>query len=196
MRAGNDKDHGRGAAPREAYGAVRSRIRTGDIFLFQGQNVISKFIRWGSDSVYSHSAIAAWWGSRLVVFQAAEHGVQVLPMSAVVDVYHGEVDWWSLLPQYVDRLDQEKLISAAVTKLGEPFAVGGLLRVVWHMLSGTFRGTPDPRTDPEALFCSQYVSYCYRTAGLDLRPDTQDAFTSPGDLARSGKLALQAVLHK
>lgn len=193
MKAGSD--YGRSAAPRERYGDVRARVQTGDVLLFQGKSALSRFIRWGSDSTYSHAGMAAWWGPRLVVFQAVGHGVQVLPVSSAVDAYDGQVDWWPLVPAAEEQLDRQRLVDVAISQLGKPYARVGLVEVVWRMAIGRFRFTPDPKTDPEAMFCSQYVSYCYRQAGLDLRPDAEDACTSPGDLARSGRLYLRAVLH-
>lgn len=195
MKAGHD--HGRGAAPRKRYADVRPHIRTGDILLFQGKSALSRFIRWGSDSTYSHAGMAAWWGPRLVVFQSAgRRGIEVLPVSRAVYDYDGRVDWWSLTEEHHAHLDRDRLVDVAITELGKPYATVGLAAVVWRMAIGRFRGTPDPKADPEAMFCSQYVSYCCRQAGLDLRPDTEDACTSPGDLATSGRLRLQAVLHE
>lgn len=188
--------HARDTAPRARYGEVRSQIRTGDILLFQGKTVLSRFIRWGSDSTYSHVGMAAWWGPRLVVFQSAGRGVEMLPVSAAVDEYDGRVDWWPLVPPYDEQLDRNRLVDVAITELGKPYATVGLAKLVWRMVIGRFRGIPDPKADPEAMFCSQYVSYCYRSAGLDLRPNTPDMCTSPADLARSGRLELRAVLRK
>lgn len=184
------------AAPRCRYDSVRERIRTGDILLFRGRGWLSRFIRWGSDSVYSHAGMAAWWGERLVVLQSAGRGVEVLPVSRAVHDYDGQVDWWSLAPEHEDALDRGALVGVAITQLGKPYATVGLVELVGRMVVGRFRGTPDPKGDPESMFCSQYVSYCYRRAGLDLREDTEDACTSPGDLADCGKLALRAVLHR
>lgn len=182
-------------APHARYGEVRSGIRTGDILLFQGTSALSRFIRWGSQSTYSHAGMAAWWGPRLVVLQAAGRGVEVLPVSSAVDDYDGRVDWWTIHPDYDAQLNRNKLVDHAITELGKPYATVGLATVVWRMAVGRFRGLPDPKADPEAMFCSQYVSYCYRVAGLDLCPDTSDDCTSPGDLALSGRLTLEATLH-
>ena len=60
---------------------------------------------------------------------------------------------------------------------------------------GRFRGLPDPKVCPDAVFCSQYVSYCYRQAGLDLVDDIDDGSTSPADLSRSPFLLRRGVLR-
>src|SRR5688500_20257335 len=74
------------------YTQIRGRIRTGDILLFQGTSPLSRLIRWGSGSEYSHAGFAAWWDGRLLVFQASGRGAEVLPASSAVDAYDGQVD--------------------------------------------------------------------------------------------------------
>lgn len=188
-------ERARPEGPREGYDSIRHRVRDGDILLFQGKGFMSRFIRWGSDSPYSHAGMMAWWGPRLMVLQAAGRGVEVLPVSRAVYEYDGRVDWWTVAPGRDAELDRKELLRVAMTHLGKPYATVGLVELVWLMLLGKFRGRPDPRTDPESMFCSQYVSYCYRMAGLDLRTDTDDACTSPGDLATCGLLELRSILR-
>jgi hypothetical protein len=177
------------------YTDVRGSIRTGDIFLFQGQSPLSRLIRWGSDSEYSHAGFAAWWDGRLLVFQASARGAEVLPVSSAVDAYDGQVDWYALEDTYRPRIDPDRLVTQAVTLLGRSYSKLGLAQLMGRMAWGRFRGRPDPKDCPDAVFCSQYVSYCYRSAGLDLVEGTDDGSTSPGDLARSGMLRRCGVLR-
>jgi hypothetical protein len=174
---------------------VRGAIQTGDIFLFQGKSPISRLIRWGSESDYSHAGFAAWWDGRLLVFQASGRGAEVLPVSSAVDAYDGQVDWFALDDAYRSRLDPNHLVTFAVTLLGRSYSKRGLLQLMARMAWGRFRGRPDPKTCPDAVFCSQYVSYCYRSAGIDLVEGTDDGSTSPADLSRSPMLQRRGVLH-
>ena len=175
------------------YPEARKLIQTGDVLLFRGTSAVSRIIRWGSRSSYSHAGLAAWWGDRLIVFQAVGHGAQVVPVSSAVDAYDGQVDWFTPRPGVT--VDPEQLITHAVTMLGRAYAFNGVLDLMWRMALRRFRGLRDARDDPKELFCSQYVSYCYRKAGVDLVQGTDDASTSPGDLATSGMLVMKGVLH-
>jgi hypothetical protein len=191
-----DKAVGASAKPGGlVYSEVRGEIRTGDIFLFQGQSAISRLIRWGSESPYSHAGFAAWWDGRLLVFQSAGRGAEVLPVSSAVDAYDGQVDWFALDEGQRARVDPNHLVTFAVTLLGRSYAKRGLIQLMLRMAWGRFRGRPDPKDCPDTVFCSQYVSYCYRSAGLDLVEGTDDGSTSPGDLARSPLLTRRGVLH-
>lgn len=178
------------------YGNVRDAIETGDILLFRGNAWLSRFIRWGSKSPYSHAGMAAWWDGRLVVLQAVGRGIEVVPVSHAVDAYHGQVDWFRIRPDAAAKLNRETLLDTAITELGTPYNTRGLFGLAFKMLTKRFRKTPDPKADPEAMFCSQYVSYCFRVAGLDLCPDIADACTSPGAFAHSPCLELAAILHR
>lgn len=177
------------------YTQIRGRIRTGDILLFQGTSPISRLIRWGSGSDYSHAGFAAWWDGRLLVFQASGRGAEVLPASSAVDAYDGQVDWYALGDEHHARIDPHLLVTTAVTLLGRAYSRLGLMQLMMRMASGRFRGLPDPKACPNAVFCSQYVSYCYRRAGLDLVEGTDDGSTSPADLAASPFLQRRGVLR-
>lgn len=183
------------AADAQYYSQVRASIRTGDVLLFRGTSRMSRIIQWGSDSVYSHAGFTAWWGPRLLVFQSTSRGAEVLPVSTAVDVYDGQVDLFRLDDALYARLDPEALVTCAVGLLGRRYASLSLLGLMWRMARRRFRGRPDATGEPQEVFCSQYVSYCFRSQALDLVDGTDDASTSPGDLALSPHLRLAAVLH-
>jgi hypothetical protein len=112
-----------------------------------------------------------------------------------VDRYDGQVDWWSVRTCY-RALDRDAIITEAVNGLTTPFGTPGILWLVLRMLLGRYRGTPDPKRRPPAMFCSQYVARCYRVAGLDLVPGIADDCTSPGEIARSEIMMLRGILHR
>jgi hypothetical protein len=178
------------------YSDIREQVRTGDVLLFQGTSLLSRVIRWGSGSNYSHAGFAAWWDRRLLVFQASGRGAEVLPMSSAVDAYDGQVDWFALKPKYRLSSDcEQQLVTHAVTLLGRAYSKSGLVALMWRMAQGRFRGRPDPSTCPDSLFCSQYVSYCFRMVGPDLVLGTDDGSTSPADLSTSPLLEKRGVLR-
>ena len=184
-------------APRAVYDDVRGRIRTGDVLLFRGRTLFSRAIRLMTGSIYSHVAIAAWWADHLVVFESRRQGgVRVRPLRRALRGYDGQVDWWALRPDVAARLDPKALLHRAVGEVGKPYAIRGVLALAWRLVAGRLAGSGDAVSLPQALFCSQYVSLCFREANVDLAPDVEDACTSPGAIARSGLLELKAVLRR
>lgn len=184
-------------APHRRYAEVREQIQTGDVLLYRGRSLFSKVIRWASGSVYSHVGMAAWWGGHLVVFESMSGGgVAVRPARLSVDRYDGQVDWWALKDDCAAALDRERLLDLAIAELGKPYGSGGAFRLGLRLLLGRVTGRRDAVSLPESLFCSQYVSQCYRKSGVDLVPDAIDECTSPGAIARSGQLVLRAVLRR
>ncbi|HLL52057.1 MAG TPA: hypothetical protein VK447_00840 [Myxococcaceae bacterium] len=179
-----------------SYDAVRNTIRTGDLLLFRGTALFSKTIRLVTNSEYSHAGFAVWWDTRLLCFQAVEErGVEVVPLSSAVGTYDGRVDLFRLKEEAMARVNTEKLITNGIEMLGRKYAKSSLVRLAWRIITGKLRGHRDDKAAPAEAFCSQYVSYCYRMSGLDLVPDIDDGSTSPGDIAKSDFLNLQAVLR-
>jgi hypothetical protein len=105
------------------------------------------------------------------------------------------VDWYAVSAERRSKLNEHVMVTQAVSLLGRAYARRGLVELVVRMAINRFRGIPDSKAAPNEVFCSQYVSFCYRAAGLDLVPGTNDPCTSPGDLANSPFLSLQGVLR-
>ncbi len=165
------------------YAEVRDEMRDGDVVLFRGSVLASRIIQRISGGRYSHSALVLDWGGRWMILQAELiEGVQTVPLSVAVARYHGEVDFYPLTPEARAKVDLSKLARTARSALGLRYAKLDLLRVAAHLLFHL--GLPRYRRDPEALFCSQYVSRCFRIAGLDLAPQS-DVGTSPEQIASS-----------
>ncbi len=187
-------------APRTiTYREFRREAKDGEIVLFQGKGLLSRFIRWGSQSDYSHAGMVAWWGKRLVLLQATGRGVETLPMSRAIREYAGPVDWFQLRPELEPELDRRRLLSLAVCMQGIPYSTSGLLYLAWRMWLErmgfrSYRNDPDMTGKPQRLFCSQYIAACYKGAGIDLDHQTPNQFTSPADLAFSTSLVRRGTI--
>jgi hypothetical protein len=178
-------------APSEgaSYQALRQHIRTGDLLLFRGNYLLSHVIETLSDSPYSHVAILARWKDRVVAFQADTRGVEILPVSKMVCRYNGKVDWWSRVAGFGDTAFEEKLLDTALTLLGTRYGYWPLISLGFRILLGRTLSARDAHATPDSLFCSQFVSECYRVASdgrFDVNPNLNDASTSPADFVRSG----------
>lgn len=175
----------------KTYQDLRRQIRTGDLLLFRGNRLISGWIEALSDSPYSHCAILARWGERVIAFQADLRGVEVLPASTMVCRYQGKVDWWSLKREWrgPDGLDDRLLLDTALTLLGIKYAYWDLIKLGLRILFGRALSPKQAHATPDSLFCSQFMSLVYRTASgerIDVNRSANDASTSPADFAASG----------
>jgi hypothetical protein len=175
----------------KTYQELREQIRTGDLLLFRGNRLLSGAIERLSDSPYSHVAILARWGSRVVAFQADTRGVEVLPASKMVCRYEGKVDWWSLRHELRERgvFKEDDFLNAALTMLGIKYGYWRLIELGIRILLGRTLNPKDAHATPDSLFCSEFVSRCFRAASndvLDVNPTANDASTSPSNFATSG----------
>jgi hypothetical protein len=176
----------------QPYREVRDRVEDGDIFLFRGQYLISKLFEKVDHSYYSHAALAAWWGGRLMILQAEGPGIQAIPLSVAVGTYPGRADWYKLKKESFP--DGERSLAAVLTEaksdLGLSYGFGDLLRNIWHFIAKVKLADP---SWPRAMFCSEYVERCFREGGISLtgRPDIT---TFPKDIAVSPHLEYMATI--
>lgn len=168
------------------YQQIREHgIRTGDILLFSGAYRSSGVIEWATHCPYSHVAVLGWWKDRLIAFQSDHRGVEVLPASTMVCRYNGKVDWWSLEDARRPAFDEDRFFDTALTLLGIKFGYLRLFGLFVRMMLGWTLGRTDGTRTPTSMFCSQFVSCCFRNALADLDPAVNDASTSPADIMRS-----------
>ena len=171
----------------KSYQDLREQMKTGDLLLFRGNRLLSGVIERLSDSPYSHVAILARWHDRVVAFQADLRGVEVLPASTMVCKYSGKVDWWSLKPDLRHGpFKEDELFNTALTLLGIKYGYWTLVELGARILLGRTLNPKDAHATPDSLFCSEFVSRCYRNASLDVNKAANDASTSPSDFATSG----------
>jgi hypothetical protein len=182
------------------YSHVRPQIQDGDVLLWRGNYATSIVFRFLTRSPYTHAAIAARWGDRLMILQAELVGIQAVPLSATVKRYNGLVDWYRIKDEYRSAVD--KVLAKATGDLGRAFGIVAVIRSTWkrflratgivHRRLGLSLNPKSPRA--RAMFCSQYVSSCFRAGGLQLtsRPDID---TLPGDIKDSDVLEFQVTIH-
>jgi len=176
----------------QPYKAVRDRVEDGDIFLFRGQYLISKLFEKVDFSYYSHAALAAWWGGRLMILQAEGPGIQAIPMSVAVGTYPGRADWYKLRKDSFPDADRRlaAVFTEAKSDLGLAYGFGDLLRNIWHWIARV--KLTDPHL-PRAMFCSEYVERCFREGGMSLT-EKPDITTFPKDIAASPHLEYMATI--
>lgn len=165
------------------YAEVRDQIQNGDIVLFRGKSLVSRFICWATGSKYSHAGIVGWWHNHLMVIEAVSRGVVATRLSFVVNGYPGSAELWT-----TDRsVERAEIVRAAQLLLGRNYSMTKLFALGRRIIYGTNKGV-DPDDSPNGFLCSEFVSRVWRAGGLDLKEGVPDRFTKPGDIARSPHL--------
>lgn len=170
------------AGPRLEYSDVRDDIQDADVMMFRGEELVSRVIKAGAHSAYSHAGLVVWWHRRAMLLDARRAGVGATPLSVGIHGYRGVVDWYRIRPEHRARADVMKIIEEAQRNLGLPYAGDDLVRAALNEVAGL--DLPPDCERPEALFCSQYVARCFRVGGLPLHPQ-RDIATVPSEVALS-----------
>lgn len=168
------------------YDAIRSQIEDCDIFLFRGKYLSSRLFEKATRGRYSHSGMAAWWGSRLMLLQAEFVGIQAVPLSVAAGAYDGPVAWYKLRPEVRQSLNKEAVLAEARSFLGLPFGYRDLIREFLHR--GFGRPLPPDPNKPCGMFCSEFVEHCFREAGCPLVQHREDMDTFPNEIGKSDKV--------
>lgn len=178
-----------------SYQEVRQQMKSGDVLLYRGEDIKSRFIRLFFKSPYTHAGIVAWWNNRLMVLEAVEKGVIATPLSENLGRHAGGVDYFV----YTETLSDDKratMVQFAQMQLGKDYNLWALLvsgmRVVLGLSLKDKNG--DFRRAAGMYFCSQYVSDIYAQAGIDLNIDLASTRTSPDAIASSPMLKLHGRL--
>ena len=169
------------------YDVVRPHIKNGDVFMFQGKYRSSFFIQWSTKSVYSHAGIAVWWNKRLMVMEAVEEGVRIIPLSRKIEGYRGNVEWFTCNRE-ISKGDRLRMVIFAQEELGKRYAKWKTIVFAWKILFKRKLNEKDELRKENKLFCSQYVAGIYNSVGLDLKEGRADRFMSPEDIANSDLL--------
>lgn len=180
------------AERRVSYSLLRDQIDDGDVILFRGNAELSQVISNISQSAYSHAGLVLTWYGRRMLLSAELPRVQAIPLSLKVATYNGRIDWYKLTPEAREKLDIQRLAVEALTNLGVDYGTSKLFDLASHFILGTDANDDD--ANPSTLVCSQYVSRCFRLAGMDLSLKS-DLATVPGEIAVSPYLCYQATLQ-
>ena len=98
--------------------------------------------------------------------------------------YQGKVDWWSLKNDLHQTgvFKEKEFLDAALTMLGIKYGYWRLFLLGVRIVLGRALNAKDAHATPDSLFCSEFVSRCFRAASndvLDVNPTANDASTSP-----------------
>lgn len=183
-----------GEGPRKDYDSVRRRIKTGDVFLYQGRTFfkpvvgwIAKITGWFTESRYTHAGMAVWWGERLMVIESIGRGVIVDPCSMSFSRHKSDVDWYT----YKDGLSDETrnaLVIHAQEQLGKRFAFWKAFLALVRTKLKLFPKRLDKYEEEKRFYCSHFVASVYNNVGHDLKKNHADPDMTPRDLSESPKL--------
>ena len=186
----------------EAYtrdSSVRAALQDGDILLFRGEALFSRVIMFGTNSQYSHAAMAfrrrdepstpgGVGEERVHVVQATGIGVHTLLLSEEIANYQGVCEVFRVTERFAPKFRRDVAVAEACRYVGRPYAFNHLWGFVVDSLTfGLYRRARSNARDRRAFFCSQLVARAYRRAGVDLSPRA-DAATAPGDIIASHRV--------
>lgn len=148
-------------------------LKPGDILFYHGQSKVSRLIRWGIKSHWSHAALyaGAAWGQHFV-FEAALEGVRAFPL------YPKNIGLVLRAP----NINYTKLLSVAARRLGAVYDFPAYPKLALYALKLHYPWLPIKvsRHKQDALFyCFEYVAWSFDETGYFLYKGVHDQLGWP-----------------
>jgi hypothetical protein len=193
------------------YNEWKYLIKEGDILLFKGNSLYSKFIQVAGNSPYTHVGIASWHNDILECVEFHEkHGGRSINLENYIQTDNREIDVYRSIPYFlslkynpttkntdVSRVvfDGKKLTDCMRGLSGLPYG----WKRIWWIVCRKFAGlrlfyntnkTIDDTHKDEIIYpvCSTALSHCSSGNSYDFVHNRSDEWTEPGDFARSTRL--------
>ncbi|MDP3791941.1 MAG: hypothetical protein Q8R38_07855 [Candidatus Omnitrophota bacterium] len=169
-------------------------LKDGDILLCKGTDLTSKLIKWGTNSAYSHVAVAASANLGLIIEAIPQGGVRAIS----VENYKTPYDLYRVKDDHPYQING--VVSFLIMMLARKYDTRSATILGWKIFLRKMRllkllglkiahnkKASDSLQEDQDYFCSEL---CYKAfylgGGLDIVPSVGDAeTTSPGDIARS-----------
>ena len=172
--------------------SLRAFVHDGDLLLFRRRGLISIAGR----SPYSHAAMIGWWGHDPMLIEVVPwHGGRTVTLESQVGRYPGKYELFRPGEVLKPAVSVQCMRSLCDGRYGY---IGVMHASMLHL--PVIRGFVPASTDDNAIskrppFCSQAISWAYRTGGgVDPVARLSDRITEPGDLARSTLFRSMGVL--
>jgi hypothetical protein len=154
----------------------------GDIVVSRENSLASRFIRWATNSPWSHVSIVTFEGKLIGAVPPA--GVCIRPLSVLTDY---EVYRFILAtPDMVDYV-----LRWCESKIGDGYDFKQVVLVGYRLLIGklaTYKGDPNPH----AYMCSEFVAEAWGSVGWHMAPILDNML--PGDFVKLPASTVRRVL--
>jgi len=184
------------ALPPQPYESIRGQVRDGDLLLCAATDMGSRLIRWATQSVWSHVAIAFRMAEidRVLILECVNRiGVRAVPLSDFITrtssgthPYPGRIILarHQLLARQGSQMAMKRMSEFAFDRLGAKFSKLETAKIALRIAFGRLnKPLPRPLESDDEYICSEYVAKCYESIGLPIAWDGR-GFIAPADIAR------------
>lgn len=182
--------------PERKLSAVAPNLKPGDLFFGSGRYALSKAIRKGSDSLFSHVGIVFLWDAVPILLESVEDdGVRATPLRLYLEdyentgeAYRGDLYLGTLVQPVLTAAEQRKIFERAMSLMNRKFDLDDMVKMAANLAFGV--GTYE-RDD--AYVCSEFVEECFLAAGIQF-PGNKKGYVFPENIAAYPRVQAQCKL--
>lgn len=172
------------------YRTARPMMQLGDVILFGGKGLLSALIRWRTGSVVSHAGMVSFGKSyrdelryRVRVTDSTQigdrRGVFTRYLSDVVRDYDGKIWWLPLRKEVRSKLDVQAMVEYLHSMRNAEYDLWQVARAGFKTIF--HRNLTPVQESSKRVFCSEYVAFALKAAGVDCFPNASTV--TPSQLA-------------
>ncbi len=188
------------------YKNIRKKLKTGDLVLFSGKQITSTMIKLFTASKYSHVGmvlnlreydyLTIWqstnsnYNTKDLEFGKLRKGVQLVPLSAYVEKYNGEVCVRRLKKNGSLTITKKNGFSKdsidKLMKLRRELSGKEYEKNIIELIKAAYDGPfGHNNEDLSSIFCSELVAEAYQSLGLLKEEDKPSNEYTPADFSES-----------
>lgn len=167
----------------EPYEKIRSSLKIGDLIFASGNYLVSRAIKFATDSWWSHVGVIVPIPEidRVLILESVEdHGVRLVPLSKYVSHYIGNkpYDGAVVLARHTqfENNNSRQLMQFGADELTRPYDKDEIGKIIARITLGKGRKKRD-----REYICSEIVYECFARTGISFNYNKR-GFISPGDI--------------
>ena len=195
--------------PVTPYESIRALVCSGDLLLCSGNYWFSKLLRKASGSCWSHVGFVMKTDDdgALVLESVERLGVRTVPLTKYLEDYDDEGHPYQggvVLARHRDFAERadpgvlQQLARVAAERFGYAYGADQIGRIAARITASRLAQDREDWSELERrgdYVCSEYVSDCYRSVGIEIKP-VRRGFVAPADFARDPAVELLGVLRR
>jgi hypothetical protein len=127
---------------------------------------------------------------RIYTLEALSHGIELNLLSRRLEEFKGKVYWLPLKDKYFSY--NNEISRLGLERIGLPYDFNSIKKILFKVI---FFGSHNIRSNLDKLFCSEYVFYNGKDAGLPVIDKFKKTVPVPGEMMLTEWYKVKVLIH-
>jgi len=181
----------------EPYLEKRHLIKCGGALEWRSETALGKSIRLFTGYDVNHVSQVVTFKDfyknkplRIYTLEALSHGIELNLLSRRLEEFKGKVYWLPLKDEYINY--DSEISRLGLERIGIPYDFKSIKKILFKIL---FFGSHSIRSSLDKLFCSEYLFFNGKDAGLPIIDKFKKTIPVPGEMMLTEWYKYRALIH-